>query len=98
VTMGRRQEALEHLTHYEPAQIEIGLQREAANAYDANAVAVVVTVADKGSYVIGYLARALAALIAPLLDAHRAVTAQFLEIRGKYYQWQNYGLALSLSI
>lgn len=98
VTAGRRQEALERLSRYEANRINISLAREAANEYDNNAVAVIVTVTDKGSYTVGYLPRMIAATIAPLIDAGKVVRATFKEIRGKYHAWHNLGMAVSVSI
>ena len=98
VTYGKRQSALEHLTKYDANQISVNLERESANEYDANAIAVIITVTDKGSYTIGYIPRMLAAAVAPLIDAGKAVKAMFKEVRGKYYNYHNYGLAVSLSI
>jgi len=98
VTVGRRQEALERLTQYDADRISVSLARETANEYDTNAVAVIVSVTDKGSYTMGYLPRTLAATIAPLIDAGKAVKAMFKEVRGKYHNYHNYGMAVSLSI
>ena len=98
VTVGRRQEALEKLTRYEADRISVSLTREAANEYDSNAVAVVVSVEGKGSYTMGYLPRMLAATVAPLIDAGKAVRAMFKEIHGKYHNYHNYGMAVSVSI
>ena len=98
VTFANRQKALERLTQYEAEQITISLEREPENVFDSNAVAVVVTVESKGSMTIGYLDRRLAAMVAPLLDAGKAVGAAFKEIRGKYHNYHNYGLAVSVSI
>lgn len=63
VTRHRRQEAIEHLTRYDPAQIHIQLQRESGNQYDRNAIAVIATVAGRGSYQIGYLSKSIARLL-----------------------------------
>ena len=80
VTAGRRQEALERLTRYEADRISVNLEREAANKHDSNAVAVIVSVEGKGSYTMGYLPRMLAAIVAPLIDAQKAVRATFTQV------------------
>jgi hypothetical protein len=98
VTFGNRQTAIEHLTRYEANDISVSLTRETANEYDANAIAVIITVKNRGSYTIGYLPRTLAATITPLIDAGKAVRAAFKEIRGKYHNYHNFGLAVSVSI
>ena len=98
VTIGNRQTALEHLTRYEPEQISVSLDREPANEFDQNAITVTVTVQNKGSFLVGYIPRILAAILAPLIDAHKTVTATFKEIRGKLHNYHNYGLALIVSI
>ena len=98
VTYGNRQTALEHLTRYDSELISIDLERDSANEYDANAVKVITTVQGKGSYTVGYLPRMIAATIAPLIDAHKAVRATFKEIRGKYHNYHNYGLCVSVSV
>jgi len=98
VTFGNRQTALEHLTRYEPTDISIDLNREPTNAYDENAVAVVATVEGKGSYTVGYLARTLAAIVAPLIDYGKSVQSKFLEVRGRYHNFHNYGLLIQLNL
>lgn len=98
VTFGSRQKALERLTHYETDKISIRLEREAANEYDSNAIQVIATVTDKGSYTVGYINKQLAAIIAPLIDCGKAVKATFQEIRGKYKSYHNLGMEVSLSI
>ena len=98
VTYGNRQTALEHLTKYDSNLISVNLERETGNEYDNNAVKVITTVQGKGSYTIGYLPRLLAAIIAPLIDAGKAVKATFKEIRGHYHNYHNYGMAVSVSI
>ena len=98
VTYGNRQTAIEHLTKYDSNLISVNLERETGNEYDNNAVKVITTVQGKGSYTIGYLPRMTAAIIAPLIDAHKAVRATFKEIRGKYHNYHNYGLCVSVSV
>ena len=98
VTFGKRQEAIEHLSHYSPENIRIILKRERNNASDRNAVAVIAAVSGKGSYLIGYLPKALAAFIATLMDAGKEIYSRFKEIRGLYQPFMNYGLAVEIKI
>ena len=81
---------------YAPESISINLEREPGNEYDKNAVAVYAAVEGGGSFCVGYLPKTLAALIAPLLDAGKAVGALFREVRGKYEPWMNYGMVVEV--
>ena len=96
VTYGNRQKAIEHLARYAPEAVSIRLEREPGNEHDRNAVAVWAAVEGTGRFCVGYLPRTLAAFIAPLMDAGRAVGAMFREVRGKYQPWQNYGLVVEV--
>ena len=98
VSYGNRQTALEHLKKYDSELISVNLKREAANEHDANAIAVIATVSGKGSYTIGYIPATLAKVISPLIDAGKAVKATFNAIIGKYHNYHNYGLSVSVSI
>ena len=98
VTYGKRQKAIEHLSRYRPEQISIQLVRERDNGHDSNAVAVYAAVEGKGSYCMGYLPKALAGFVAPLMDAGRAVNSAYKEIRGMYQPYMNYGLAITLKV
>lgn len=82
VTHGNRQNLLARLSRYSPEDITIKLQHEQDNAADKNAVQVIATVRRKGSAVMGYLNRQLAAAIAPLLDKGKAVASSFRAITG----------------
>ncbi len=98
VTYGKRQKALEHLARYAPEQISIRLERERDNEFDRNAVAVIATVQGKGSYCMGYLPRALAAFVAPLMDAGKAVQGLFRRVKGLYEPFMNYGLEIEVRV
>jgi hypothetical protein len=98
VSYGNRQTALEHLKKYDSELISVNLKRETANEHDNNAIAVIATVTGKGSYTMGYLPKTLSATIAPLIDYGKAVTAKFQQVIGKYHNYHNYGLSVSLSI
>lgn len=98
VTHGKRQQALEHLTRYNPEDVRIFLQREKDNTFDKNAVKVVVSVRNKGAYTIGYLPRALAAFIAPLLDTGKVIKTAYSGVVGMYEPFMNYGLRIGLKV
>ena len=98
VTFGNRQKAIERLARYSPEQIHITLQRESTNQYDTNAIAVIASVEGKGSYNMGYLPKALAAFVAPLMDTGKTVKSVYKEIRGMYAPYMNYGLAITLTV
>ena len=91
----RRQEALEHLTQYSTEQVTFRVVREPQNPADSNAVGVVATVKEKGSFLIGYLARELAADIARLLDAGVALLSSGT-VTGGYAPGINYGARIKL--
>lgn len=97
VTFGNRQKAVEHLTRYAPEDILIRLQLQKDNEQDANAVAVVATVLNKGSYIMGYLPRSLSAFVAPLMDSGKKVPAAYK------YAWaevpyMNFGMKIEVRI
>ena len=96
VTFGNRQKAIERLALYAPESITIRLERERDNQHDSNAVAVWAAVEGKGSYHMGYLPRALAPFIAPLLDAGKAVGAAFREVRGGFAPYASLGLGIEV--
>ncbi len=98
VTYGKRQKALEHLRRYKNTDITLHLKREKDNIHDNNAIAVIATVKNKGSYCIGYIPRILAGFLAPLIDSGRSVQSIFKEIRGGYAPYMNYGIAIQITI
>ena len=62
------------------------------------AVQVIAAVKGKGSAVMGYLNRQLAAAIAPLLDKGKAVASSFRAITGGAEYYLNYGLNISIAV
>lgn len=98
VTFGKRQQAIEHLSRYGAQDITITLKRESDNPTDQSAIAVIATVANKGSYCMGYLPKALSSFIAPLMDKGKQVLSRYKEIRGMYQPFMNYGLAIEIKI
>jgi ADP-ribosylglycohydrolase len=98
VTHGRRQQALAHLERYPAGMVSVSLIRERENAFDKNAVAVVASVAGKGSYVVGYVPRMLAAFLAPLMDAGKGVQASYRAVTGGFDPLAFRGLAISVAV
>ena len=98
VTFGRRQEAIERLTHYAPQRVTISLKRDSQNPHDVNAIAVVATVSGKGSYIMGYVPRMIAAFVAPLLDAGKAVKSVYRDIFTPSQPHMSYGLTIGIAV
>lgn len=98
VTYGKRQTAIEHLTRYNPQDIGFSLVRDHNNSFDSNAIGVIATVRNKGSYCMGYLPKALATFLAPLMDKGRTVKCLLREIKGLYQPYMNYGLGIEVII
>ena len=96
VTIGKRQEAIEHLMKYKPSDIIVQLKREKRNPYDKNAIAVVATVKGKGSYHMVYLPRLAASFLSPVLDKQRNVYSRFKNILGNIDS--KLGLAIEVRI
>ena len=91
----KRQEALEHLTRYNPELVSFRIAGQPDNPADPNAVAVVATVKGKGSFLIGYLARELAAQISTLLRAGLTLLS-WGTVTGGYAPYMNYGARVNM--
>ena len=98
VTYGKRQTAIEHLTHYRPQDIRISLWRDKDNAADKNAVAVIAAVRGKGAFKMGYLPRAFAAFIAPLMDSGKAVFSRLTAICGGQALYLSYEMRIEVRV
>ncbi len=97
VTHGNRQKLLERLTRYSAEDITVTLRREKNNTHDHNAIQIVAGVRSKGSAVIGYINRELAAALAPLLDKGATIASRFNVVVGGERGY-NYGLALEITV
>lgn len=93
-----RQNVLQLLCKYNPADITVKLVRDRLNAFDNNAVAVTAAVKGKVSAVIGYLPKAVASVIAALMDKGINVNADTLSIVGGYADYENYGAKIIVKI
>ena len=98
VTHERRQQLLARLSRYSRDDVTISLEREAANAYDSNAIKVIAAVNGKGSAVMGYINRTLAEALAPLLDNGKEVKAALINVTGGNEYRRNYGLSIAISL
>lgn len=67
VTKERRQEAIEHLSRYNPETVSFSLLREKQNSFDLNAIAVYASVGNGKPYKMGYISAAVACLLSGVL-------------------------------
>ena len=94
----RRQNALEKLAGVNPADISVKLKREPHNAHDRNAVAVYAALRDNRVFFIGYLPKAVAAVLAPLMDKHAEPSTKAFRVTGGFNPYVNYGAALAIAV
>lgn len=98
VTKERRQEAIEHLSRYNPDTVSFTLTREKSNSYDCNAIAVYASVGSGKPYKMGYISAAVACLLSGIIDNITAVNARLQAITGGFYADMVQGLRLRLSV
>lgn len=93
-----RQKALEVLAKLRPQDVTVQLRREPHNSYDSNAVAVYATAPDRHMYFIGYLAKAAAFVLAPLIDKGKPPEVKGLAVVGGFNDYVNYGARLAIRV
>ena len=93
-----RQNVLSLLIKYNPADVSVKLVRDHSNAFDRNAVAVTAAVKGKVSAVIGYLPKAVASVVAALMDKGLHIMSDTLSIVGGYSGHENYGARIVVKI
>lgn len=93
-----RQNVLALLAKYNPADVSVKLVRDRSNAFDSNAVAVTAAIKGKVSAVIGYLPKAVASVIAVLMDKGLRIMSGTLSIVGGYSGHENYGARIIVKI
>lgn len=93
VTYEGRQALIAQLRGHEPCR----LQPEPTNAYDPNAIAVMVAVAPGSVWHIGYLPRELAAQVAPHLEGE-ALMVKIAEIVGGFETYDGDTAALGVRL
>lgn len=94
----RRQNALEKLSGVNPADISVKLKREPHNAHDSNAVAVYAALRDNRVFFIGYLPKAVAAVLAPLMDKDSEPSTKAFRVTGGFNPYVSYGAALAIAV
>ena len=94
----RRQSALEKLAGVNPADISVKLKREPRNSHDNNAVAVYAALRDNRVFFIGYLSKAVANVLAPLMDKDSEPSTKAFRVTGGFNPWVNYGAALDIAV
>ena len=98
VSKYNRQAAIEHLRSYAAESVQITLQRENRNAYDSNAIAVLVSINGSRAYKMGYIPAAVAAILSGVMDKVTEIRASLQAITGGFYADMMSGLRLNLSI
>lgn len=93
-----RQNVLALLTKYNPADVSVKFVRDRSNAFDKNAVAVTAAVKGKVSAVIGYLPKAVASVVAVLMDKGLQIMSDTISIVGGYSGHENYGARIIVKI
>ncbi|MCH5192579.1 MAG: HIRAN domain-containing protein [Oscillospiraceae bacterium] len=93
-----RQKALKALAKLRPQDVTVLLRREPHNRHDSNAVAVYATVPDRHMYFIGYLAKAAAFVLAPLMDKGKPPEVMGVSVIGGFNDYVNYGARLAIRV
>ena len=93
-----RQNVLQLLCKYNPSDIVVKLVRDRLNVFDSNAIAVTAGIKGKVSAVIGYLPKAVASVIAALMDKGINVNAETLSIVGGFGELESYGARILIKI
>ncbi len=94
----RRQNVLEKLAGVNPADIFVKLKREPRNSHDSNAVAVYAALRDNKVFFIGYLPKAVAAVLAPLMDKDSEPSTKAFRVTGGFNPYVYYGAALAITV
>ena len=93
-----RQKALEALAMLRPQDVTVQLRREPHNSYDSNAIGVYATTPDRHMYFIGYLAKEVAYVLAPLMDKGTPPEVKGFAAIGGFNDYVNYGARLAIRV
>ncbi len=98
VTFGNCQKALEQLSKYNQSDLSISLKREPHNSKDSNAIAVYAVLPSRSILFLGYIKKAVAFVLAPLMDKGNAPKIKAVNVVGGYYDFMNYGARIAVSV
>lgn len=98
VSYENRQNALQAISKYNTADIRITLKREPHNRYDSNAVAVYAVLPNRVCYLIGYLPKAVAFVVAPLMDKGRDIQNKGFKVIGGFAEYISFGARLNIAV
>ena len=89
---------MEKLAGVNPAEISVKLKREPHNVHDSNAIAVYAALRDNRVFFVGYLPKAVAAVLAPLMDKDTEPSTKAFRVTGGFNPYVSYGAALAIAV
>lgn len=98
-TFENRQERIQFIQQFKPKDLSVTLEREPNNAYDTNAIKIVVhilSIAKKT--VVGYIPKGLAGDLAKVIDAGIQIKASLIQIIGGYSYKETLGALINITI
>ncbi len=98
VLHGNCQKALETLSKYHQSDISITLKREPHNSHDTNAIAIYATLPSRSILFLGYIKKAVAFILAPLMDKGTVPQIKTVNVVGGFYDFVNYGARIAVAV
>ena len=99
VTHAGRQDRLRILDNFRKDDLEVGFIRDRENSFDRNAIKVLVMIKSLRKYTeVGYIPRALAERLAPVMDKGIRIRAELGGILGGYGDKENYGMLVRAAV
>ncbi len=97
MTYGKRQELLQFIASRKPEELTVYLQRDRANTFDKNAVAIVIGIRNIGYGHISYLPRGVTQGLAAVIDKGISLKAD-IQITGSYGYKETRGALVNISM
>lgn len=95
VTKGKRQIALDHMTHYQPEKVAITLVKNSVDYFENDTLEVVATI-NGHSYPIGYLPSSISGWLSKVMDYGTTIKGALKQIVGGNGLY--YGLRIKVQI